>query len=369
MDTGRKIAVSCGGTGGHFYPGLAVALSAREDGIETLLLLAGARAVDFAGSAGKHDLDFRLLPECGVPGGIMRSARFAFDTARSVRQAVRILREFRPDALLCMGSYTSVSTVLAARLEGIPIFLHDANACIGRANIFLSRWAREIFLSLPPVNGKNLKCPYRMTGMPLRPSMKACPKSEAVAQINDLYGLNLAADRICILLTGGSQGARALNEKIPGILKELENRSFQVLHLCGRAKSASAEKAYGNAGFPFFIVEETDRMELFYSTADLVVSRAGGSTIAEMAAFAKFAILVPYPHARGHQSWNAGAYSESGAARVVEECDIETELPGALAEFFEAPLEYIRRGKKAETAIFGDAAKNIVDNIGNALAL
>ena len=324
----KRLAISCGGTGGHFYPGLSVARQLAADGGEVLLLLSGVHARHQQEVARSFGIEAMTLPWMPAPGlrRPLRTLRFCRGLAGGIPAAVLRLRSFRPDALLGMGSFASLPPVLAAKLLRIPIFLHDGNARIGRANRFLSRWAKFQGTAFPPVNAGSCRCPVACTGLPLRPELLLPPpaRREALRELREKFGAPLEPERTTVLIFGGSQGAQSLNINLPEALKQLPDKNFQVLHLTGPDKFDAVREVYSDADFPVLVLPATEEMQLFYAAADLVVSRAGGSTVAELAQFGKPALLVPYPYAaENHQYENAQYLAAAGMVLDNRECTPE----------------------------------------------
>jgi UDP-N-acetylglucosamine:LPS N-acetylglucosamine transferase len=219
-----------------------------------------------------------------------------------------------------MGSFTSFPLAFAATRLKIPLFLHDGNARIGRANRFLSRWAKLLMTAFPPVNHDSIKCPYEYTGMPLRPEILSSKSSkiEATKRFNAKHKCSFDPKIPTILVFGGSQGAATINRVIPKTISALQDKKLQVMHLVGKNDFAEVKSVYERGVNSSFVMESCDNMSLLYSVSDFVVCRSGGSTIAELAFFEKSAILIPFPLASDlHQNDNAEFYAQSGLAEIV----------------------------------------------------
>ena len=362
------LAITCGGTGGHFYPGLSIARAFQKQGGEVLLLLSGV-------NSGKQR---EIAESCGVPAVVLpqmpspkHAGRFAAGLAGGVAGAYRELGKLRPQALLGMGSFASFPAILAARLRGIPCFLHDGNARIGKANRLLSRHAKVLASAFPPVNGGSSKAKRTIvTGMPVRPELEAeagISKAEAVAGLNRAFGAGLKPDLPTVLIFGGSQGASVFNRIAPEALRSLEAARFQVLHLAGPDKLEEAREAYRNAEFPLLLLPASEKMELFLGAADLVLSRSGGSTVAELALFGKAAVLIPYPYAaEGHQADNARYLADADAAVLVENADFTVErAAGLFRDFLDAPEQWRRRAGRAKALAKPRAAEAMLAAISD----
>ena len=360
----KNLAITCGGTGGHFFPGLTIAREFSGAYNKVLMILGGKNIESQAEIAEGFSLNVSKLKPMPAPSGIFSFIRFIYGSICGTFTSIKAMREFRPDALLAMGSFASLPPVLAAKILGIPIFLHDGNAKIGRANRYFSNWARLMGMAYPPINAAKVKCPYECIGMPIRPELDYQPieKAKAIAKINKLFELDFKADLPTLLIFGGSQGAQIFNETFPEMMLNSGRTDFQVLHLTGEGKFNEVKAAYKDAKFPCLCLPGTSGMHWFYQAADAVVCRSGGSTIAELCIFGKFAFLIPYPFAaENHQDDNAFFMVGTGAAEIFDnsECSIE-KTNELLNRWLADPTGFIERGKQATEYAKPDAAKDML---------
>ena len=320
----RKLAITCGGTGGHFYPGLSLARTVLTRGGETVLLLGGKNSVrqaEIARSCGVKAviLPYMPPPSFRSPGSCWRFLRGAL---AGKKQAYRFLREFQPEALLGMGSFASLPAVWGALNANVPVFLHDGNARVGRANRRFSRYAGALGTAFPAVNASACRCRVETTGMPLRPELagQRMERGAAMRALTERYGGQLDPERFTILIFGGSQGARRLNEAFGSAVKMLvaAGRPLQVIHLTGPGEFETVSAFWRGSGVPGVVLPSLAEMGWAYSAADLVVARSGGSSVAEIHAFGKYAVVVPYPYASElHQNDNAEYLVKLGAAEML----------------------------------------------------
>ena len=366
----KKLVILCGGTGGHFYPGLTVARKHVEQGGSVELFLTGKHSGNQAEVAEQYGIEATLMPKLHPPVGLLGKFLFSLTMLKSLFSAIRYLRREKPDALLGMGSFTSFPTAVAAKLLWIPLYLHDGNARIGKANVFLSRYAKKTMLSFPPVNKEEVKSPVVLTGMPVRPELhadtfKQQTKKSLIGEFNDKFNAKFKIRPKVILLFGGSQGAAVFNNTFPQAALGMKNTKFQVIHLTGKGNEPEVQMKYKNAEFPYKIIESTENMSLLYSLADIVFCRSGGSTVSELTLFAKFAILLPYPHATDdHQSDNADYYVSTGAGIKVKDSDCSPEkFMELLNEFLDKPAEFAKLGQNAAEFAKPYAAEEILKNI------
>lgn len=318
-----KIGVSCGGTGGHIFPGLvtAQALQARGHGVTLWLAGKDVEGASVTGWSGPV-LTVRAegLPATMSPAG----AGAALRLLRAVLNCRRLMAKDRPDVLLAMGSYASVGPVLAARWHRVPVVLHEANVLPGRAIAFLSRFAARVATGFPETAAHlprhaaaGRPGAIACTGMPIRPRDARALPGEAPSP-----------DRLTVLIMGGSQGAHALNDCATESIIRLHRDGLPIhaIHLTGRADRDDVADRYRAAGVPHHVFDFLLQMDAAYRAAHLAVCRSGASTCAELAAHGLPAILVPYPTAiHGHQLANARALQAAGAARVLEQSELDAD--------------------------------------------
>lgn len=351
-----KVVFAGGGTGGHLFPGIEVAQEmARRTGAECIFCgtgrIAESRALDGTGFARE------ILP--AEPwGGLKSLPRFVFRAWRAFRAAARRVREIDPDIVVGLGGYASAAPVAAAARLGKPVFLLEQNAVPGRANRLLARFADAVFV---PWDEAARAFPRRANveaiGNPVRRSVL-----EDVAGARETFGLD--PDLPTLLVMGGSQGARGLNRAILEGAKAFAERPMQVIHLAGDADAGEAARRYAEIGVRAAVLVYLDRMALAYSAADVVLARAGGTSIAELACRGLPAVLVPFPAAaEDHQTANARAIARSGGAVVVPEGELGSRgIAEALVILFDAE----RRNQMAgamRRAGRPEAAREIVDRM------
>ena len=336
----KKIIISSGGTGGHFYPGLSIARQFKEDGGEVLLLLSGVNSLKQCEIAESFGIDAISLPKMPSPGSIKNLLFFLWGlSAGFVISCIKML-SFRPNAVIGMGSFAQLPILLAAYFLRKKIFLHDGNVKIGKANRFLSKVAVFLGAGFPPVNGDKLACPVEHVGMPVRLEVEKfanITKEDAISKLNLKFNLDFDADNPVVLVTGGSQGAQIFNEIIPQALANLQMLDLQVLHLAGKGKTQAALDIYKNVPFKYCVLEETSNMELFYGAADFAICRSGGGTLSELAMFKVAALLIPYPYAAElHQDANADYFVANNGAIKLDNQKLDAQkVSDVLQKLFE----------------------------------
>ncbi len=357
------IAVACGGTGGHIFPGLATARELRARGHHVVLWLAGKGGEDRAVEGWKGPVV--TVPAEGFQFGPLRSVLTALRIAAAVFRCWIGMLRHRPDAVVAMGSYASIGPCLAARLSGIPYLLHEANAMPGRAVRLLARRAAAVAVCFEETRYHLKKSPVRRIGMPLRPELR--PDEAARASENK------PPDRgdFHLLIMGGSAGAHAINQLVSEAVCRAAARHtgpphVRITHLTGTADETAVARRYREAGMQADVRAFTHDMAALYRTASLAVCRAGASTCAELACFAVPALLVPYPHAAAdHQTANARALEKAGAADLVQQADLTVDwLIDYLQTQMECPERIARMQRRAAAcAPDRNAAEALVDLI------
>lgn len=365
----KRLIISCGGTGGHFMPGLSIARTFREQGGEVLLLLGGKNAPKQMETAAKAGIVSMSFPASYPSGNPVRMFKFLCQAAAGYAKCRSAIKKFQPDALLAMGSFASLAPVTAAYSLKVPVFLHDGNTKLGKANLFLSRYAKALALSFPTLNADQAKCPTIQTGFPLRPELVSgeISKAEAIAELNRLYHANLSPEKPTILIFGGSLGADTINRKLIIKGNPEETKSIQFLRLTGPGKLESLKELYAQQNVEMLALESAQEMHLFYSAADLVISRSGGSTVSEIAVYGKYALLLPYPFAaENHQEDNAKWLASAGGAEILHDSEAnEADFTVWLLNWMNQQEVYVKKGKGSKTIARPDASQRVLDMIRN----
>jgi UDP-N-acetylglucosamine--N-acetylmuramyl-(pentapeptide) pyrophosphoryl-undecaprenol N-acetylglucosamine transferase len=307
------IVLACGGTGGHLFPGLAVAERLRQHGCKVTLVVS-PKEVDQQAVRQVVEMDVLMLPAVGlVSGGKMA---FLNGFIRSYRGAQAAFRTAPPQAALAMGGFTSAAPLLAARRMRAQTFLHESNSIPGRANRMLSWVVSGAFVGFPSAAARCRRCPVTVTGTPVRAGF--VPRNAGACRA----ALGLDPSRPVVLVMGGSQGASGVNESVIKLLPCLgvPASDWQWIHLAGSNDVQIVEQAYRACAARAIVRPFADEMEMLMGAATAAISRAGASSLAELAAMRLPAVLIPYPAAADeHQLHNARAFATSGAARLLEQ--------------------------------------------------
>lgn len=342
----RTLLVMAGGTGGHVFPGLAVAqeLAGRGWRIVWMGNPAGMEA-RLVGGAGYEfaPVCFAALRGKGVARKLLLPARLLSAFWQARRELVRI----RPDVVLGLGGYVSFPGGMMAVLAGRPLVVHEQNALPGLANRVLARVAERVLCAFPDVLGGE------WTGNPVRAAIAALPPP----------GRRLAgrSGPLRLLVLGGSLGAAALNEAVPkGLALLAPDARPEVLHQAGEQHLATLSANYAAAGVPARCVAFIEDMADAYGWADLVICRAGALTVAELAAAGVASILVPFPHAvDDHQTANARFLADAGAAVLLPQAQLTPENIALLRNYGRAQL--LQMAEKARELAMPGAAARVAD--------
>jgi UDP-N-acetylglucosamine--N-acetylmuramyl-(pentapeptide) pyrophosphoryl-undecaprenol N-acetylglucosamine transferase len=318
------VAIACGGTGGHLFPGLAVAGELQKRRCRVVLLVS-PKEIDRQVVTSAPDFEIFTLPAVGLQN--RNYFFFAVSFLKSLFAARKIVRHWKPDAVLAMGGFTAAPPVLAAKRFGAKTFLHESNAVPGRANRFLARFVDEAFVGFSQAASRLAARNVSVTGTPVRPAFT----KPALGPSSSALRLGLEPDRPMILVTGGSQGASGLNDLVLSALPLLASKNWQWLHLTGANDFEKVQAAYAGQKLKAVVKPFLVEMEAALGAATAAVSRAGASSLAELAAMRLPALLVPFPAAaENHQFFNALAFEKTGAAQLLEQTHASPEKVAAL---------------------------------------
>ena len=313
--------IACGGTGGHLFPGIAVAEVLRERGHEVLLFVS-EKEIDSLALSTRSQFQFEKLPTVGLPSiyspkifGFLKRFAESFSRCRSIYD------KFKPQVVLGMGGFTSTAPILAGRLRGISTLLHESNAIPGRANRLASKMVRAVLLGFKEAAQFFPKAWTEITGTPIRTELKRLNRQSARQK------LGLQSDTTTMLVMGGSQGASGINQAMIKSLPLLRDAVLQVVHLTGARDERIVADSYRRERIAAHVAAFHHHMEEVYSAADFAVARSGAASLAEIASFELPSILIPFPYAADdHQTRNAEIFARAGAAFVLKESELTPEL-------------------------------------------
>jgi UDP-N-acetylglucosamine--N-acetylmuramyl-(pentapeptide) pyrophosphoryl-undecaprenol N-acetylglucosamine transferase len=343
----RAVVLAGGGTGGHIFPALALAAAIRRLDPET--------RVSFMGTA--RGLESRLVPAAGVELDLvpaaqiagrspLRKAQGAWVLLRGMLRARALLASRGAELVIGVGGYASVPAVAAAVLRRVPVALLEPNARPGRANRALARFARAIFVQFEDARAAFPASRVEPLGYPVR----EIPKRASAP----------ADPRIRVMVIGGSQGARSINQAFGALLPELDPEGLSIAHQTGAADLDAVRAAYASAGVDAEVAAFFDDVPERLARADVVIARAGAATVAELCAAGVASILVPYPHAADdHQLANARELERAGACLLVRDHELADRLGPALLGLLADPAARARLAQAAASRGRPDAAEAI----------
>lgn len=355
-----------GGTGGHLFPGIAVA--------EVLRQRHPAAQILFVGS--DRDLERRILAEQGWPHVALSTSsleqfwrhpgRFVWRNGRAMVQARRILSEYRPRVVIGLGGLSSVPLVWAAHRARIPIVLLEQNAIPGRATRWLAQYARVVCVAFPEcIDYLPKHVPVLTSGNPVR---------RAIAELHQHPPESLHDHSLTLLVLGGSQGAEPLNAALMELVRRhtVAFSRWTIIHQTGSRQRSDVAACYEALQQPHQVADFFADMAAVYRRASLVITRAGATTLAELACAGKPMLLVPYPHAaQNHQQCNAQYFAAQGAAAVVSQAETSGETAERLWAVLETWLSDAtvrqRLGQSARTLARPDAAERVVSLLDETL--
>ncbi len=322
---GRRIIISGGGTGGHIFPAIAIANALKKLDPSTEILFVGANGrmeMEKVPAAGYKiiGLDIQGIQR----GSIMKNLQFPIKLLNSVRKSIKIIRDFKPDAAVGVGGYASGPLLYAASIKGIPYLIQEQNSYAGITNKWLGKKAAKICVAYDNMSQFFPASKIIKTGNPIRTESVAITGKHMQA----LESLKLSPAKKTILVTGGSLGARTLNNSIMAGLDKIIEADVQLVWQTGKFYyKGIIEKLGENYNPNIRIMEFVNRMDLAYAAADVIISRAGAGTIAELCVVKKPVILVPSPNvAEDHQTKNALALLHDDAAIFIPDRDAEAKL-------------------------------------------
>ncbi len=356
-----KIAIACGGTGGHLFPGLAVAEELRQRGHETLLLVS-PKQIDAIALKGAGEQESHALPGIGWPGFLSpRVFTFGLNLLSSWRECGQVYRDFQPTAVVGMGGFTSAVPLLLGRHLHLPTLIHESNAYPGRVTRFIAPWINKTLLGFDGCAHYLRRAHCVVTGTPVRRGLARMDRVVAAEK----FGLNPALP--IVLIMGGSQGAHGINELV---LKTLplwhqHREEVQFIHLTGQADANIAEINYRRERLTAVVQAFSTEMESFYSLADVVISRSGAASLTELSHYGLPSVLIPYPAAADdHQTYNARIFEKAGASRMLAESKT---TPEALHQIVAEMLANhdLRKGmaEAAQKLAGEDAARRVAEEI------
>jgi UDP-N-acetylglucosamine--N-acetylmuramyl-(pentapeptide) pyrophosphoryl-undecaprenol N-acetylglucosamine transferase len=352
-----RFAIAAGGTGGHLFPGLAVGEVLHALGHE-VMMMTSEKHIDAVATEGRSEFRIERLPGMGLPRGLsVQTLKCGWRFLRGVTHCRALFEAYRPAAVLGMGGFTSTAPILAGRLRGVPTFVHESNAIPGKANRLNARIAGGLLVGLRECQSRMPGVPCVVTGTPVRRSLM-----QRVTRTEAMLRFGLKEGRKTILVMGGSQGAKGLNEAMLGAVEQLDRAAVQIVHLSGAADEARVREAYERKGIRAWVGAFYHAMQEPYAIADVAVARSGAASLTELAYYRIPSVLIPYPFAaEDHQTVNASVFERAGAGVLVPEKEASAErLARALSDVLFAGAG-IRMAAACEGLFYENAAQRVAE--------
>jgi len=356
-----RIVIAGGGTGGHLFPGIAVAQEFETRNAASKIIFVSTGNPLERTVLSKTGYSLQTITAAGIKGrGLWNQVKSVAKIPKGILEANRILKKFSPDLTLGLGSYSAGPAIFAAWLRRIPIVVHEQNILPGITNRILSRFANRVYISFENTKSNMDSRKVRWTGNPVRRELLEYSDRHAEV-VSEHSGNGL----FTILIIGGSQGAHRINTAVIEALGDLEDKEhLHFVHQTGNADEQPVKEAYRRNNIQCTVQSFFDNMAELYSRADLLICRAGATTVAEITALGKAVIFIPFPYAAdNHQVLNAGTLAEDGAAEMIIEKDLSGQILSKKIAYYAAHREALN-DMAAKARRFGNpaAAKNIVDD-------
>lgn len=360
-----KYLISGGGTGGHIFPAVSIANALRELDPECEIL--------FVGALGRMEME--RVPQAGYQiiglpvrgfdrSRPWRNVRVVIDLLRSMWQARQIVRDFRPDVGIGVGGYASGAAMKVAAKMGVPILLQEQNGFAGVTNKLLKEDAKKICVAYEGMERFFPKEKLILTGNPVRQNLTTGTKEDAIKYFNQEFGVNFTANRKTLLIIGGSLGAGTINQSIIAHLEELAESGIQVIWQTGKNYFANCKAALRRDMNNIICTAFISQMPMAYAMADLVISRAGASSISELCLLGKPSILVPSPNvAEDHQTHNAMALVRKDAAILVKDINAKEQMVETALSLIKDDEQLRVLHKNILTLALPDSARHIAEEV------
>lgn len=354
-----RFVIAAGGTGGHLFPGLAVAEVLRARGHEVMVLIS-EKEIDATATKGRTEFRIEKVVGEGLQSkSPLALIRFWLKLRAAKKRCAALYDEWQPAAVLGMGGFTCFAPIVTGRKRGLPTFVHESNAIPGRANRWNARHVTRVLLGFEECRAHFPKAQCEVVGTPVRGSLR-----QAVDRAAALAAFGFTPALKTVLVMGGSQGASGINKRVADALPKLRGQ-VQVIHLAGKGDEAAMREAYTAAGVPGHVAAFHHAMQEAYGAADVAIARSGAASLTEISYFGLPSILIPYPFAaEDHQTANARIFDRAGAGVLVKESEATGDMLAArILEMLGAPERLAEMSQKARALAPGDAAERVADTM------
>ena len=349
-----KVVIACGGTGGHLFPGIAVAEELQKQGHEPVLVIS-EKKVDAEASAKYENLRFEVMPAIAKPATLSpKMIPFLLGLVKSIGQCKALLKREQAEVVLGMGGFTSFAPAYAGKKLGLRTYVHDSNAIPGKTNIMISKYCTKVLLGLEAARSHFVGRETEVVGTPVRGELRSLPSREEAAK---KWGLD--ASLPTLLVFGGSQGAKGLNTLV---VEASSSLGCQILHVTGQFDFERVQELVKDKE-GYQALAFCDDMPAAYAVADGAICRSGASSLTELGFLGIPSVLIPYPYAADdHQTANAEVFSDAGAALMSQEKELDGAKLAVLAkQLLPGAAERERLARETKTLGEGDAVKAIVE--------
>jgi UDP-N-acetylglucosamine--N-acetylmuramyl-(pentapeptide) pyrophosphoryl-undecaprenol N-acetylglucosamine transferase len=356
-----RIVIAGGGTGGHLFPGIAMAQEFQARNEKTRIIFVSTGNPMERSVLSKAGFELRCITAAGIKGrGLWDQLVSVFKIPKGILESLRVLKEFSPDLAIGLGSYSAGPVIMGAWLRRVPVAIQEQNILPGITNRILSRFADRIYTSFENTRADLDPRKVRWTGNPVRRELIEDFERKSSEKVD-----GAGETTFTVLIIGGSQGAHRVNMAVIEALEHLEDKErLQFVHQTGEADERQVKEAYRRNKIQSTVQSFFDDMAELYSRADLLICRAGATTVAEITALGKAAIYIPFPYAAdNHQELNARSLSDEGAAEVIVESELSGDILSQKIAYFAAHTDALN-DMAAGARRFGnrDAARKIVDD-------
>ena len=361
----KKLVIACGGTGGHLFPGIAVAEAWTKAGGEVLLLIS-EKQIDTLASEGYDHLRFEKMPSIAMPPLLSpKMVTFLIRFVKAMRECRRLFKMFGAEAVLGMGGFTSTAPLVAGKQLGLPTFIHESNSIPGRANRLNAKFSHTVLVGFEVCAAHFGGVMTEVVGTPIRPSITNRPSREEAASF---FGLD--PEKPTAMVMGGSQGARRINELVAGGLVKYEEAGIQMLHISGPADYETVKPEY-DRGFSGGVLKGfLNEVQYALGIADLAICRSGASSLTELSFYEIPSVLIPYPYsAEDHQLHNAEIFSKPGAAELWHQDDLsEDTFAGKVVSLIKNKDRLKQMQEEMAKLAVADASNRVCEVISSTLA-
>ncbi|MFC4992646.1 undecaprenyldiphospho-muramoylpentapeptide beta-N-acetylglucosaminyltransferase [Rubritalea tangerina] len=352
--------IACGGTGGHLFPGVAVAQEMKRRGHEVRLLIS-EKKVDAEASKKYGDLAFDTVPAIAKPATLsLKMLPFMWKLLQTTSKCKGLLRQFGADAVIGMGGFTSLPPVMAGKKLGAKTFVHDSNALPGKANRLTAKWCDKVLIGMEAARPYFPGSEVEVTGTPVREELESVPSRDVAAG-----QLGVDPARKTVLVMGGSQGAKRLNSLVVEAARAMPE--VQFLHLTGNYDYERVKQEVGEGSENHRLIAFCADMAQLYAVTDLVIMRSGASSLSEISYLGLASILVPYPYAADdHQTKNAEVFEAADAAVLRQESDLDAgSLVADVTAIFGDDQRLVNMSAASQALGVKDAATRVCSVIEN----